>query len=202
VSKSLQDQLMALGLAREEQGADSTAGRGQSGKKSTGKIPAPGRPGKRRSKGAASRKKPSGTGSGREVSLADAYKLREKDAREKLERAREEKRLEDLKRRAMNKAIRAIVEPNRLNDEKAELSRNFMYKSRIRKVNVTASQQKALNEGELGLVYLSGSYHILSAAHVAEVRKLSPDHVPDLSGAEPADPEAENEFPVPDDLVW
>jgi uncharacterized protein YaiL (DUF2058 family) len=133
-----------------------------------------------------------------DLTLEQAYVLREQQSRAEQEASKERKRLEDLQRRQVNNAVKAIVEPHRLNDPAAELARHFMYKGRIRKVNVTLEQFKALNEGALGLVYLSGGYHLLPAEHVLKVQALSEDHVPDLSGGV----EEEEQFPVPDDLIW
>ncbi|RLE19546.1 MAG: DUF2058 domain-containing protein, partial [Actinobacteria bacterium] len=84
-------------------------------------------------------------------------------------------------------------------DAKAEVPRHFMYRGRIRKINLTPDQLKALNAGELGIAYLSGGYHLLDPEHVEVVRKLSAEHIPDLASGEP---EEENEFPIPDDLTW
>jgi uncharacterized protein YaiL (DUF2058 family) len=73
-----------------------------------------------------------------------------------------------------------------------------MFKGRIRKIYVTAEQLKALNSGDLGIVYLSGGYHLLPAEQVESVRQLSAQHVPDLSVGSDED----GDYPVPDDLVW
>jgi len=178
MSKSLQDQLLSLGLAKS---------RPKPKQQQTRKPPSKGK----RSDG-------SGKPNQSELTLEQAYRLREKQTREQAEQARERKRAADRKRRELNQKIRAIVEPNRLNDAEAELTRNFLYKGRIRKVNVSAEQLKALNSGELGIVYLSGGYHLLTAENVGQVRSLSTEHVPDLSGSEIE----EEEFPVPDDLLW
>ena len=134
-----------------------------------------------------------------EVSLQQAYKLRDRDEKKQADQARRRKQAEDRRRREINQKIRAIVKEHSLSREDAEHSRNFLYKGRIRKVNVTGEQLKKLNAGELGLVYLTGGYHLLAPEPLEEVRKLSPDHVPDLtSGTD----EAEEEFPVPDDITW
>ena len=114
------------------------------------------------------------------------------------DQARARKIAEDRRRREINKAIREIVKPNRLNREDAEVARNFLYRERIRKVYVTPEQHQALGQGSLGLVYLSGGYHVLESEHVEAVRKIAADHVVDLGGDEPED----EEFPVPDDLTW
>lgn len=180
MSKSLQDQLLSLGLAKSRP-------KPKPKKQQTRKPPSKGK----RSDG-------SGKPNQSELTLEQAYRLREKQTREQAEQARERKRAADRKRRELNQKIRAIVEPNRLNDAEAELTRNFLYKGRIRKVNVSAEQLKALNSGELGIVYLSGGYHLLTAENVGQVRSLSTEHVPDLSGSEIE----EEEFPVPDDLLW
>ncbi|HLF30685.1 MAG TPA: DUF2058 family protein, partial [Xanthomonadales bacterium] len=83
-----------------------------------------------------------------------------------------------------------------------ELSRNFLHKGRIRKVRVTAEQLKALNAGMLGLVYLAGGYHIVTPEWAEAVTRLSPEHVPDLSGSTDDRSDEDEDFPVPDDLVW
>lgn len=204
MSKSLQDQLKALGLAKE------TAPRPVAKPKHTPTPGSPTAPRRPREKPRQAQSKPrndSAQPPARSASppvdvtnltLEQAYVLRERQSRAEQEASKERKRLEDLQRRQINNAVKAIVEPHRLNDPAAELARHFMYKGRIRKVNVTLEQFKALNEGALGLVYLSGGYHLLPAEHVLKVRALSEDHVPDLSGGA----EEEEQFPVPDDLIW
>ena len=178
---SLQDQLRALALARERPGKDR---------------------GKKKSRKPAGRQQPAGKGKppakDGDLSLGKAWALREQQEKKTAEQARARKIAEDRRRREINKAIREIVKPNRLNREDAEVARNFLYRERIRKVYVTPEQHKALGQGDLGLVYLSGGYHVLSAEHVEAVRKIAADHVVDLGGDEPED----EEFPVPDDLVW
>lgn len=177
---SLQDQLRALGLAREE------AERPQSRKKRPRKKP--------REKG---RRAP--VGEGGEPSLARLYALRDQDEQRQADLARKRKQAEDRRRREINQAIREIVSAHRLNVETAELARNFLYKGRIRKLYVTAEQQQALSAGALGIVFLTGGYHLLAPEQVDAVRAISPEHVIDLGGA--ADPD-ESEHPVPDDLAW
>lgn len=114
------------------------------------------------------------------------------------DRTRKRRQAEDRRRQRLNSEIRSIVEAHRMNDDAAELTRNFLYKGRIRKVMVTPDQLRAINDGELGVAYLSGGYHILAPEHLEAVRKLSPEHVPDLAGGS----EDEGDHPVPDDLVW
>ena len=185
MSKSLQDQLLALGVASKSQ-AKSSQKRGHN-TSYTQTSKAPGK--KTRPK----KSDPDG------LTLEQAYRLREKQTKEQAEQARHLKREEDRRRRQLNRQIRDIVMPNRLNNSAAELCRNFVYKGRIRKVNVTAEQLASLNQGELGVAYLAGGYHILKQDHLALVKELSADHIPDLGGANDDDDE---QFPVPDDITW
>jgi uncharacterized protein YaiL (DUF2058 family) len=179
MAESLQDQLKALGLAKE--------------KKPARKKKAP----RRTNRGQSSAATPDSGDGG--MSLGKAWALREKQEKQSAQQKRARKIEEDRKRRELNKAIREIVKPNRQNSDDAEVARNFMFRERIRKVYVTPEQNKALGSGEMGLVYLSGGYHVLAAEHVEAVQKIAADHVVDLSAGD--DP-SEEENPVPDDLIW
>lgn len=192
MGNSLQEQLLALGLAK----TSAPAARSKTKADRRGKISQQPR---QQSKPKAAKSQSQVTSAAEsELSLEQAYRQREEQAKEQAERARERKRAEDRRRRKLNESIRAIVEPHRLNDPAAEFSRNFIYKGRIRKVSVTAGQLTALNEGALGLVYLAGGYHILQPEYVEQVRCLSAEHVPDLMSSA----NEEDEYPVPDDLHW
>ena len=135
-----------------------------------------------------------------ELSLDQAYRLRQKDEKQSAQRKREKKRADDLLRRQVNARIQLLADAHALNDKKAEIKRNFLYKGRIRSVLVTPEQMNALNAGALGLVFIRGNYILMLPEHVEEVRAISPDHVPDLGGNEPDD--EDGEFKVPDDLSW
>ena len=86
-----------------------------------------------------------------------------------------------------------------MRDPDADCKRNFIYKGRIRSVLATREQIGQINSGALGVVYLSGNYHLMPAGKIAEILAFAPDHIPDLGGAEI---EGEEENPVPDDLIW
>lgn len=177
---SLQDQLRALGLSRK---APEPENRKQ-------KKP---RPAGRRVKADPP------PGPDRELSLDRAYELRQREEQRQAERSRQQKLEDERRRRLLNLAIREIVESRRQNSPEAEIARNFLYKGRIRKVHVTADQQKALSANELGIVYLAGSYHLLEPDALEAVRQISEEHVVDL-GLQGDDDETEH--PVPDDLTW
>ena len=135
---------------------------------------------------------------GGELSLDRAYALRKREEQKQADQARRKKQAEDRQRQEINRKIRAIVERHRLNDDSADLARNFLFRGRIRKIYVTPDQQRALSAGELGIAYLSGGYFILSPDHLEAVSAISPDHVVALGG----EGEDEADHPVPDDLDW
>ena len=172
MSNSLKDQLLALGLAP---------------KKAAPQKPKPRKP---------RPEKPKNQG---EISLDQAYRIRGKDERQEKEKAIARKRAEERERREINQKIQAIIKEHAVRDTNADTKRNFLYKGRIRSVLATLEQVKAINSGLLGVVYLSGNYHMLPADKIEEIRQFSAGHIPDLSGAEI---EGEEENPVPDDLIW
>jgi uncharacterized protein YaiL (DUF2058 family) len=182
---SLQDQLRALGLARDE------ADRSKTERKKS-------RAGTHRAKRSGTRKESRGQDA-TEPSLARAWSLREREEQKQAEQARKRKQAEDRRRQEINRAIREIVTAHRQNVESAEVARNFLYKGRIRKLYVTPEQQRALSAGALGIVFLTGGYHLLAPQQIDAVRAISPEHVVDLGGEAEGD---ESGSPVPDDLVW
>ena len=175
MSNSLKDQLLALGLAPKKT------------------KPQPKKQHKTRSKPAKPQK------SNAEISLDAAYRIRNKEERLQKEKAIELKREQERQRRETNQKIKALVKANAIRDPAAENKRSFLYKGRIRSVLATREQIDEINAGKIGVVYLSGNYHLMPADKIEEVLQFAPDHIPDLSGAEHED-EAEN--PVPDDLIW
>jgi len=175
MSNSLKDQLLALGLAPKRVKAEP--------KKQQKAKPRVVKPKK----------------SSAEISLDQAYSIRNKEERLQKERAIELKREQERQRRQTNLKIQALIKENALRDPAAENKRSFIYKGRIRSVLATREQINAINSGDIGVVYLSGNYHLVPSDKIEEIRQFAPDHIPDLSGAERED---EEENPVPDDLIW
>jgi uncharacterized protein YaiL (DUF2058 family) len=191
MSKSLQDQLLSLGLARkkparkrQEKSFGSSQARSKNAHKQSHRNPP--------------NPRAAGAGADTEMSLDQAYALRKREEQKQAAETRKQKQEEVRRRRHLNKEIGAIVNQHRLNDPKAEVPRNFIYKDRIRKIYLTPEQLKALNKGKLGIAYLTGSYHLLATEHVEAIRQLSAEHIPDLGG----DSSNDEDHPVPDDLIW
>ena len=175
MSNSLKDQLLALGRAPAKPKAE------------------PVKPRKTQAKPAKKVK------SSHEISLDQAFRIREREERLEKERAVELKREQERQRRLTNQKIKALIKDHAIRDPEAENKRNFIYKGRIRSVLATVEQINAINSGAIGVVYLSGNYHLLPADRIEEIRMFAPDHIPDLQGAES---EEEQDHPVPDDLIW
>lgn len=197
MSKSLQDQLLALGLAKEQASKPSKPAQ-HGGKKAGGRNPGQ-RPAQETARNSA-RPRPSAANrtatrpaaaakSAEDISLEQAYRIRENQEKSEKLKQRERKQEEDRLRAVLNREIRQIVEAGRLNLPEAPEARYFMYKDRIRKIHVTAEQLLDLNSGKLGVVYLAGGYHLLNMDQVDAVRKLSPAHVPELLTGEADDEE-------------
>jgi len=134
-----------------------------------------------------------------EISLDQAYRIRHKDDRHQKEQAITQKREQERQRRQINQKIQLLIKQNAIRDVLADSKRNFLYKGRIRSVLATREQINEINNGLLGVVYLSGNYHLMPMDKIEDIRHFAPDHVPDLGGAEP---EGEEDNPVPDDLIW
>jgi uncharacterized protein YaiL (DUF2058 family) len=175
MSNSLKDQLLALGLAPKKTQPEP--------RQHPKARPAPVKPKK----------------SNTEISLDQAYSIRNKEERLQKERAVELKREQERQRRQTNLKIQVLVKECAIRDPAAENKRNFLYKGRIRSVLATREQINAINAGTVGVVYLSVNYHLMPMNKIEEIRQFAPDHIPDLSGAERPD---EEDNPVPDDLIW
>ena len=175
MSNSLKDQLLALGLAP---------------KKTGGKPNKPGKP-----KNPVNKRQPKTA----EISLDQAYKIRVREERLQKEKALAAKLRKEQQRREINQKIKTLVKQYAVRDPQADYKRNFIFKERIRSVLVTREQIAEINSGALGVVYLRGNYHLMPMERIAEIQEFAADHIPDLKGAEP---EGEDEHPVPDDLIW
>ncbi len=136
-----------------------------------------------------------------DISLHQAYRMREQQDRQKKEQAATLKREQQRLRRETNQKIRKRVDAFAIRDTNADNKRDFLFKGRLRSVLATPEQIRAINSATLGIVYLSGSYHLLPIEKVAEIRQFAPEHAPELQAGEIQDQD-EQEHPVPDDLIW
>lgn len=180
MADSLKDQLLALGLAPKKAAKKPAKQVRAKAQKSPSSKPG-------KSKG------PS------DISLDQAYRIRSRQERQEKEKSIAQKREKERQRREINGRIKKIVNQHGVRDPDADCKRNFIFKGRIRSVLATREQIADINSGELGVVYVSGHYHLLPMDKTHEVREFAADHVPDLTGSGNED---EEDHPVPDDLIW
>lgn len=207
---SLRDQLIQAGLAKpqpEKPAADRRGGRGH------GPHPPQGKSGKPQAGGTAKPARPAAETqraprSSEDVSLAHAFQLRAEAEKREREEAKRKAEEEARRKREQREQLARLVVGKALNDPAAEHARNFTYGKKIRKVNVTPEQLRALNAGETGVVQVDGRFLILPADLVREALALASQHValfvPEGIGASSAsvDEYEDPRFQVPDDLVW
>ncbi len=154
---SLADQLKQLGLAPK-------------------KAPKPAKKRARQNKpGKASGKEKASSGG--EISLAQAYSQRARDEQRQRDISARDKRLKQEQRKALNDALAKLVQPASQNSAAAEIDRFFEYAGKIRKIFVTAQQQQALGNGELGIVTFRGGYHLVAPAVVDAVKAIKAEAV-------------------------
>lgn len=176
---SLQDQLLKSGLVTKQQIRDSRKKKSKSFKK--------------------------GKQTRTEPSLAEAYAQKKNVERKERDKELNRRREEARRRKELKEKLRQLIVPAAKNDPKAEIPRFFEFASKIRKIYVTAQQQKALNSGELGIAYHAGRHYVVESAIITKVKALNKDAVsffaPDVSEDSDQD-EYYAKFEVPDDLQW
>lgn len=140
-----------------------------------------------------------------DIDLAKAYAIRaqrEKDERIEAERQKQE---EARLRREARAKLDELIKDKGLNDPNADIARHFPYGGKIKRIYVNAEQLKALNAGELGVLQQNGRYLLVTAALLAEAEALFAPSVAlkvDPNAPVEADPYADPQYQVPDDLVW
>jgi len=140
-----------------------------------------------------------------DIDLAKAYAIRaqkEKDDRIEAERLKQE---EARLRREAKAKLDVLLEGKSSNDAGAEIARHFNYGGKIKRVYVTADQLKALNAGELGVLQQNGRYLLVTAEVLAQAEAIFAQAVAlkvDPNAPADADPYADPQYQVPDDLVW
>lgn len=222
MSDSLKDQLLGLGFKpapkperKPEQRRDGQkpGGHKPGGHKPGGPRSSPaaqGKPGERPARSGARPQgsqppRPQGKRSAGEMDLAKAYAIRaqrEKDERIEAERLKQE---EARLRREAKAALEVFLKDKSLNDAEADIARHFEYGGKIKRVYVNATQLKALNAGELGVLQQNGRYLLVTAAVLAEAEAIfAPAVALKVDPNAPAgdDPYADPQYQVPDDLVW
>ncbi|WP_440997491.1 DUF2058 domain-containing protein [Arhodomonas sp. SL1] len=181
MSNSLREQMLKAGLASED---DVKRVEGQ----------------KRPKKGAKKKKsqrRPQQDEAARQAALYDeAKRARDRD----LNRQREAER----QRQAEEKAARKrVIDAEIPRDERhCDVTFNFSHDGRIKKIHVSAEQQRDLAAGKLAIARTRGRYRLIPGEIAEQVGQAAPFLV--IFRAEPGADEDPDyaDYPVPDDLMW
>lgn len=204
MSNSLRDQLLGLGFKPAPKPERKPEPRSVADARKP-KHPTQGRPNAPAQAKTPHRSQPSKPRSQEEIDLAKAYSIRaqkEKNERIEAERLKQE---EARVRREAKAQLAELLKDKALNDAAAEIARHFAYGGKIKRIRVTEAQLKALNAGELGVVQDGGRYVLVDLATLIAAETIFPAAVAlrvDLNAPIEADPYADPQYQVPDDLVW
>lgn len=192
LANSMQEQLLALGLATEKQAKKVRhEKRGRRKKARARPAPAP--------------VEPAGPVDGRSARRLEADRKRTQEIARDARLARTAGK-RDAREQARRR-LRELIGGYRQNAEGADLPLHFPRGKRIKKIHVTEEQRRRLLGGELAVIGFEGGHFIVAAKVVDELRALDAElfvhHVEpgDAAPAGEADPDYA-EYQVPDDLVW
>ena len=109
---------------------------------------------------------------------------------------------EAQQRKQIKAEVQTLIDSTALKQYQGEEIYRFTLQNKIRELLVSEPIRKQLVAGELAITRLNGATRIIPAATAISVRAVNPDWVifisTDVSGSNDGD----DEFPIPDDLVW
>ena len=139
------------------------------------------------------------------MDLGKAWAMRSQQEKQERIAAEQAKQEQARLRREAKAELEALLQGQALNDADAQIARHFEYGGKIKRIYVNEAQLKALNAGELGVLQQDGRYLLVTAALLAEAEAIFAPAVAlkiDPNAPVEADPYADPQYQVPDDLVW
>ena len=194
MAQSLQDQLMALGLATEDQLKKPKSGPPKGKKGRSGKKPKNARRG----------------GGGGERANAGANRPR-RPAQAAKPSKRQQNELSPEERAVRQQVHQLITDNHEKRGDDAETPYHFVKGSRIKRIYVTADQQRGLSANELAVAAMKGRHYIIPMPVAQQIRELIPQYYVSMgseqveSSATTPESEIDDEYAgyeVPDDLMW
>jgi len=184
MAKSLQDQLVAAGLASEKQ------------KKSSGK--------KRKQPKARKKDRAQGTAAARDC-RPDPIKVNA-IAKAKRDKELNEKRQAELARRELVGQIRQLIESSRVEIKPGDAEYNFADGKTVKKLAMQPDMHAQLTAGHLAIAKLDGNHHLIPRAAAEKIVErdrsfIVVSNTDEEKDASDADDEYA-EYVVPDDLMW
>ena len=144
------------------------------------------------------------------VELVDENKEAAREAlAEKTRRDRELNQALNSKaeRKAINAQIKQLIETNKLEKGRGEVGFNFTDGKKVKKLYVTAMEQKQLSAGRLAIVKQGDQHEILPAPVADKIAERDSDRVIICGEASdvPLSQEEQDwykDYDIPDDLMW
>ncbi|MFK8017033.1 MAG: DUF2058 domain-containing protein [Gammaproteobacteria bacterium] len=177
MTKSLQEQLLGIGLANKKQAKKITQAKNKK-RKARGKKPPP----------------------------PDAVKEKiVREAAQKARRDRElnRKREETASARAQRSQIAQLIDVHAVKRDKADIAHRFVYQGKVKQIYVEKAQQALLASGKLRIVFDRKNFHLVDASGADKVALRDVDALVPLvqDTTDSADDDYKG-FEVPDDLMW
>ncbi|MCP4877417.1 MAG: DUF2058 domain-containing protein [Gammaproteobacteria bacterium] len=143
---------------------------------------------------------------GKTVNAAKAAAEQQRVQRIERDRVLNQQKQEASRQKEIAAQVRQLIEVNRLERDKAEISYSFVYRNKVKNIQVTEDQKKHLTQGHLAIVISKTERFEIVPMQVAQkiserdaqsVVQLN-DRVDDLDPAD--DPYAD--YQIPDNLTW
>ena len=122
------------------------------------------------------------------------------------DRALNQERDTKAQRKAINAQIKQLIEANKLNLS-GEIGFNFTDGKKVKKIYVSAMEQKQLSAGRLGIVKQGDKYEVVPWPVAEKIAERDSDRV--INCTDSSEPELNDEekdwykdYEIPDDLMW
>lgn len=196
--RSLQDQLMELGLATEAQLTQNKpkSGPGRGKKTRSGKKPRSG--------------KPAGQGPDRPRTRAGNTGPKS-GARSAKPSKRQQAELTPQERAVRQQVHQLITDNHQPRGDEAQTPFHFVKGSRVKRIYVTAEQQQLLSGDDLAVAAMKGRHYVIPMEIARKIRTLIPQYYVSMGSEQVAAPSAVDSnsvddeyagYEVPDDLMW
>ncbi|RLQ22634.1 DUF2058 family protein [Seongchinamella sediminis] len=144
------------------------------------------------------------------IELVDEAKEAARKARaEQAERDRALNQARDSKaeRKAINAQIKQLIESNKLATGKGDIAFNFTDGKKVKRIHISAMEQKQLSAGRLAIVKQGDRYEVVPWPVAEKIAERDSSRVIDCTDS--CEPELNKEekdwykdYEIPDDLMW
>ena len=122
------------------------------------------------------------------------------------DRALNQKRNSKAQRKAINAQIKQLIETNKLSLN-GDIGFNFTDGKKVKKIYISAMEQKQLSAGRLGIVKQGDKYEVVPWPVAEKIAERDSDRV--INCTDSSEPELNDEekdwykdYEIPDDLMW